>query len=99
MSQLHQYYVYMLTNKGNAVIYVGVTNDIKNRTLQHKQRLQQGFTKQYGCNKLVYYQAFQWIDDAIVREKQLKGGSRQQKVNLINQENPNWEDLSEGWYN
>ncbi|MBW4888794.1 GIY-YIG nuclease family protein [Mucilaginibacter sp. HMF5004] len=96
--KLHQYYIYILTNKHHAVLYIGVTNDVKNRTLEHKSGVHQGFTKTYSCNKLVYFETFQWIDDAIAREKQLKGGSRQQKLDLINLENPNWNDLSDGWY-
>jgi putative endonuclease len=96
--KLHQYYVYILTNKNNGVLYVGVTNDVKNRVLEHKNGAYAGFTKKYGCNKLVYYEAFLWIDDAIAREKQLKAGSRQKKVDLINLENPEWMNLSDGWY-
>jgi putative endonuclease len=96
--KLHQYYVYILTNKNNSVLYVGVTNDVKNRVLAHKNGAHPGFTKKYGCNKLVYYEAFLWIDDAIAREKQLKDGSRQKKVDLVNLENAEWMDLSEGWY-
>ncbi|MDB4927262.1 GIY-YIG nuclease family protein [Mucilaginibacter sp.] len=88
----------MVTNKGNTVIYIGVTNDVRRRIWDHKQGVNNGFTKRYGCNKLIYYEEFQWIQDAIAREKQLKAGSRQKKVDLINFENPEWSDLSEGWY-
>jgi putative endonuclease len=98
MFKIHQYYVYMLTNKGNTVIYTGVTNDVKNRTLEHKQGIYKGFTKKYECNKLIYYEEYQWVQDAIAREKQLKAGSRQIKVDLINQTNSEWNDLSDGWY-
>jgi putative endonuclease len=98
MPKVHEYYVYIMTNKGNTVIYVGVTSSIKNRTLEHKQGLYKGFTKKYECTKLVYFEEFQWIQDAIAREKQLKAGTRQAKVNLINQENSEWLDLSDGWY-
>ncbi|OCX51069.1 excinuclease ABC subunit C [Mucilaginibacter sp. PPCGB 2223] len=96
--KLHQYYVYILANKNDSVLYIGVTNDVKNRVLQHKTGVNNGFTKKYQCNKLVYYQTYQWIDDAIAREKQLKAGSRQKKIDLIIKENPEWRDLSEGWY-
>ncbi len=96
--KIHQYYVYILTNKGNTVLYVGVTNDLVNRVLQHKQKLMKGFSALYNCNKLVYYEEFQWIDDAIAREKQLKAGSRQRKIDLIIADNPEWNDLSNGWY-
>ena len=61
MSQIQQYCVYMITNKSNSVIYIGVTSDIKNRILQHRQGLYKGFTKQYECGKLVYYEVFQWV--------------------------------------
>ena len=98
MHKTHDYYIYMVTNKNNTVIYIGVTNDIHNRILEHKHGLKNGFTKKYQCTKLVYYEENQWIQDAIAREKQLKGGSRQQKVDLINKENPEWKDLSEDWY-
>jgi len=95
---IHQYYIYIVCNKANTVLYVGVTNDLKNRVWDHKKGTNNGFTKRYACNKLVYYEEYQWIDDAITREKQLKAGSRQAKVNLIIADNPNWADLSEGWY-
>ncbi|MEO6521285.1 MAG: GIY-YIG nuclease family protein [Mucilaginibacter sp.] len=96
--QLSQYYVYMLTNNGNTVIYVGVTSDLTKRVWEHKEGIHAGFTKKFACNKLIYIEYFQWINDAIDREKQLKAGSRQAKVDLINKENSNWNDLSLGWY-
>ena len=88
----------MMTNKGNTVIYVGMTNDVQSRVRDHKQGVNKGFTKQYACTKLVYYEEYQWVQDAIAREKQLKAGSRQKKVDLINLENPQWNDLSADWY-
>lgn len=94
----HQYHVYILTNKNNAVLYVGVTSDLQGRVWEHKNGAHLGFTKKYGCDKLVYYEEYQWIQDAIAREKQLKAGSRQKKMDLINLENAEWKDLSEGWY-
>ncbi|HEY9195312.1 MAG TPA: GIY-YIG nuclease family protein [Mucilaginibacter sp.] len=81
--KIHQYYVYILTNKANAVLYIGVTNDVVNRVLQHKQKQFNSFSARYNCNKLVHYETFQWIDDAIKREKQLKAGSRQKKMILL----------------
>jgi putative endonuclease len=96
--KIHQYYVYILTNKSNAVLYVGVTNDLVSRIYQHKHKLLKGFSAKYNCNKLVHYEEFQWIQDAIAREKQLKAGSRQQKVDLIVAHNLPWNDLSESWY-
>ncbi|MDB5117990.1 MAG: Excinuclease subunit domain protein [Mucilaginibacter sp.] len=98
MFKVHQYYVYMLTNKNNTVIYIGITNDIQSRTWDHKQGTNEGFTKKYACNKLVYYEEYQWVQDAIAREKQLKAGSRKKKTDLINLENSEWKDLSEDWY-
>jgi putative endonuclease len=96
--KLHQYYVYIITNQANTVLYVGVTNDIKNRISEHKLKIFKGFTAMYNCNKLVYFEDFQWIQDAIAREKQLKAGSRQKKIDLIIADNPLWNDLSDGWY-
>jgi putative endonuclease len=96
--KIHQYYVYILTNSVNTVLYVGVTNDLVNRVLEHKKKINAGFTSKYNCNKLVYFEEYQWIDDAIAREKQLKGGSRQRKVDLVIIDNPSWNDLSADWY-
>jgi len=79
--------VYILTNKYNTVLYVGVTNNLESRVLEHRSDTNKGFTKLYACNKLVYFEKYQWIEDAIAREKQLKGGSRQNKVDLIIAEN------------
>jgi putative endonuclease len=98
MFKTHQYSVYILTNQYNTVLYVGVTNDLFNRVLQHKQGVNKGFTKRYACNKIVYFEEHQWIQDAIDREKQLKAGSRQAKVDLIIADNPMWNDLSNDWY-
>jgi putative endonuclease len=72
----------MMTNKGNTVIYVGMTNDIKVRVRDHKQGINEGFTKRYGCSKLVYYEEYQWVQDAIAREKQLKAGQDKRKLTL-----------------
>ncbi|OKS89385.1 hypothetical protein RG47T_4869 [Mucilaginibacter polytrichastri] len=80
------------------MLYVGVTSDIEERVWQHKQKVFKGFSAKYDCNKLVYYEDYQWVQDAIAREKQLKGGSRQSKINLIVNENPAWNDLSNSWY-
>jgi putative endonuclease len=86
-------YVYFLTNKNNTVIYVGVTGDIKTRVWQHKGRFIEGFTKRYNLDKLVYYEVFEDIRNAIAREKQIKGGSRAQKLRLIASLNSPWKDL------
>ncbi|HWZ15868.1 MAG TPA: GIY-YIG nuclease family protein [Mucilaginibacter sp.] len=94
----HEYCVYILTNKVNTVLYVGVTSDLEGRVYEHKHKIYKGFSAKYDCNKLVYYEEYQWIQDAIVREKQIKAGSRQKKIDLIIADNPSWLDLSEGWY-
>jgi len=93
-----QGYVYIMTNKGNTSLYTGVTNDLVRRVHEHKEKLFDGFTKKYNITKLIYYEAFDDIVDAIYREKQIKAGSRQNKIDLINGMNPQWEDLSGKWY-
>ncbi len=88
-------YVYIMTNKNNTVLYTGVTSDLKERVIQHKQKLHsQSFTARYNICKLVYFEEFEYINEAINREKQIKGGSRRKKIELINKINPEWEDLS-----
>jgi len=88
-----EYYVYMMTNKRNAVVYTGVTNDLKRRVYEHKEKLVHGFTKKYNITKLVYYEVFEDIENAILREKQIKGGPRGKKIELINSMNKEWRDL------
>ncbi|MGD9379904.1 MAG: GIY-YIG nuclease family protein [candidate division WOR-3 bacterium] len=88
-----QYYVYIMTNKKNNIIYTGVTNNLKKRIYEHKEKLVAGFTRKYSINKLVYYEIFDSSYSAITREKQIKGGSRQKKINLIKTLNPGWDDL------
>lgn len=90
-----QYYVYLLTNKNNTVLYTGVTNDLKRRVYEHKSKLLEGFTKKYNVDKLVYYEVFADSYHAIVREKKIKAGSRQKKIDLINGMNETWKDLYE----
>jgi putative endonuclease len=90
-----RYYIYVMTNKRNTVLYTGVTNDLKRRVYLHKEKLVEGFTKKYNITKLVYYEIYNDIENAILREKQIKGGSRQKKVELINSMNENWRDLYE----
>ncbi|MEO0102027.1 MAG: GIY-YIG nuclease family protein [candidate division WOR-3 bacterium] len=90
-----QYYLYIMTNPNNTVLYTGVTNNLKRRVYEHKAKLVEGFTKKYNVTKLVYYEVFDDIYNAITREKKIKGGSRQKKVNLINRFNPDWRDLYE----
>ena len=90
-------YVYFLTNKNNTVIYIGVTSNLVKRIYEHKTGKYKGFSFKYNCNKLVYYEQFSTINDAIAREKQLKSGSRKRKEALINQENSGWLDLTKDW--
>ena len=90
-------YIYFMTNKNNTVIYTGVTSDLLKRVYQHKTKNEKGFTAKYNCDKLVYFEAFNDINQAIKREKQLKSGNRKYKEILINYENPEWLDLAEGW--
>ena len=87
-------FIYIITNKNNTTLYVGVTSHIVQRINQHKDKIfPESFSAKYNLNKLVYYEAFQEIGDAIGREKQIKGGSRQKKLDLINSKNPEWKDL------
>lgn len=88
---------YILTNKNHTVLYTGVTSDLVKRIYEHKNKIYQtSFTKKYNVDKLVYYEVFHSIEEAIDREKQIKGGSRKKKIDLVNSLNPDWKDLSEG---
>jgi Predicted endonuclease containing a URI domain len=91
------YYVYFLTNWNNKVIYVSVTNDLNRRIYEHKNKLISGFTKKYNLNKLVYFEETCDINAAINREKEIKKWRREKKDILVNQINPNWQDLSDGF--
>lgn len=87
------YYVYILTNQYNKVLYTGVTNDLFRRAEEHIRERNNGFTKKYNVKKLVYYECFEHANDAIAREKYIKGKRRQIKIDLIGNFNPEWEDL------
>ena len=87
------YFVYILTNKTNNVLYIGVTNNLTRRIIEHKNKLVPGFTKKYNLNKLVYFEEFTSILDAISAEKTMKGWLRRKKIQLIKSKNPQWEDL------
>jgi putative endonuclease len=88
-----QYYVYMMTNKINTVIYTGVTSGLEKRVYEHKHKMVDGFTKKYNITKLVYYEVTDDVKSAIEREKQIKAGSRDKKLQLVDSVNPKWKDL------
>jgi putative endonuclease len=88
-------YVYILFNKRNGTLYTGVTSNLIKRMFEHKNKLAIGFTGKYGTDKLGYYEIFDDIAEAIEREKQIKGGSRKDKLKLIKNANPDWKDLCE----
>lgn len=88
------YYVYIMTNAHNTTLYAGVTSDFEKRVYEHKNKLIRGFASKYNIDKLVHYEETDDVESAIAREKQLKGGSRKQKVNLIESKNPDWRDLA-----
>jgi putative endonuclease len=92
---MKQYYIYILTNQYHTVFYVGVTNNLIRRVYEHKNKLVKGFTAKYNINKLVYYEVFSDVRDAIYREKQIKSWSRKKKIEMIEKFNPEWKDLYE----
>ena len=92
--RIHLYYVYILTNEYNKVLYTGVTNDLERRCFEHKQKKIKGFTQKYNVDKLIYFEKFDIIDLAIAREKQIKGYSRSKKLALIDEFNKEWKELS-----
>ena len=91
------YYVYLITNWNNKVMYTGVTNNLERRIYQHKNKLIKGFTEKYNVNKLVYFEQTIDVDAAITREKEIKKWRREKKNRLVESMNKNWEDLSEQW--
>ena len=93
-----QYCVYILTNSRHTVLYTGVTNDLARRILEHKSKIGSAFTKRYNVEQLVYLECGDDINIAITREKQIKAGSRQDKIELINSMNPEWKDLSKEFW-
>jgi putative endonuclease len=92
------YWVYILTNKPHGTLYIGVTNSLERRIWQHKTKAFEGFTKRYGLNRLVYFEEFRDVTDAIAREKEVKGWLRRKKLDLIHKGNPLWRDLSQEWF-
>ncbi|APF17266.1 GIY-YIG nuclease family protein [Caldithrix abyssi] len=94
MKDFKYYFVYIMTNWNNKVMYVGITNNLMRRVYEHKNKLIDGFTKKYNINKLVYYETFQDVRAAIEREKEIKKWRREKKNKLVNTKNPEWRDLS-----
>ena len=89
----HKFYVYIMATKSNRVLYIGMTNDLIRRVSEHKSAINKGFTHEYNVDKLVYYETYYYINNAIAREKQLKKWNRSWKENLINGINPFWFEL------
>ena len=98
MKNPRQYYVYIMTNRYNTTLYTGVTNNLQRRVLEHKSGKGSAFTSKYILSKLVFYEVADSPQAAITREKQIKGGSRKKKVDLIEQNNPDWIDLYEVFF-
>ena len=94
----NSYYLYILTNSRNTVLYIGITNDLKRRVLEHKTKIIKGFISKYGLDKLVYFEEGNDINEVILKEKQMKKWKREFKVNLIKKENPDFKDLANDWY-
>ncbi len=94
---MEQYYVYIMTNKSKT-LYTGITDNLERRVYEHKKKLFEGFTKRYNITKLVYYEVTSDVSAAIEKEKQIKGWLRRKKITLIEAMNPQWTDLSEGWF-
>ena len=92
---MKNYYIYIITNKPKGTLYIGMTNNLVRRGYEHRTGLIDGFTKKYNLNRLVYFEVFNRVEDAILREKRLKKWNRQWKIDLIEKVNPNWDDLYE----
>jgi len=94
MKKEHRYHVYILASKRKGTLYIGMTNNVLNRNFQHKTKLDKNsFTAKYSVDKLVYYEVYKYVNDAIQREKELKRYKRKWKIELIEKENPEWKDL------
>ncbi|WP_456461659.1 GIY-YIG nuclease family protein [Lutibacter sp.] len=98
MKTIHQYYVYILASKIRGTLYIGITNDLQRRAYEHKIGIKKGFAQKYGVNRLMYFEAFQNINEAIKREKNLKKWKRDWKIRLIEEENKKWVNLSQDWF-
>ena len=95
---VHIYFTYIMSNRKHGTLYTGMTNNLERRVYEHKHKLTPGFTSRYGLARLVYYEETNDVRVAIAREKQIKGWLRRKKIALIESVNPEWKDLSEGWY-
>ena len=91
------YFTYIMASRSRT-LYIGMSRDLEKRVFEHKWREQEGFTARYNCDRLLWFERFQWVHHAIAREKELKGWSRAKKIALIEANNPAWVDLSRGWY-
>ena len=98
MGRERQYCVYIMTNPHNTTLYTGVTNNLQRRVLEHREGKGSAFTKRYNLTKLVYFEYGNDVEAAIFREKQIKAGSRQKKLDLVNEMNPEWKDLYEEFF-
>jgi putative endonuclease len=94
----HSYYLYILASKRNGTLYIGMTSNLTNRVLQHKLGYFSGFTKKYKIHKLVFYEETNDVYAALLREKQIKKWKRAWKIRIIEENNPNWDDLSKDWF-
>ena len=97
MRRRRRYYVYILTNPSRRPCYTGITNDLERRIAEHRDAWNTGCTRKYNLNRLVYYETFRYVGNAIRREKQIKGLSHAKKRALIESANPQWDDLSREW--
>ena len=97
MTSERNYYVYLLTNWNNKVMYVGITNNLERRMYEHKHKLVEGFTQKYIVDKLVYFEETRDVHAALEREKEIKKWRREKKNALVKRNNKEWKDLSEGW--
>ncbi len=99
MPEAHRsYWVYILANRKGGTIYTGVTNSLRTRVWQHKSKQADSFTRRYGIGRLVWFEEFRGVGNAIARETEIKGWLRERKIALIERENAAWDDLSAGWY-
>ncbi len=98
MKTIHQYFFYILASKIRGTLYIGITNDLQKRVYEHKKGVNKGFTEKYNISRLVYFETFQNVDEAIAREKNMKKWKRDWKIHLIEKENLKWLDLAIDWY-